>query len=111
MRLDLRALVELGQLLGFAKHRERGLSLRIDANEMPARFGDAEHRLVNLEADHRLDELAVLGKPFLVDLQLVGLHLLAEVEGMKLLLLFRRARIEDRLDFREAGAAGIFHNC
>ena len=33
---------ELGQLLRFAEHLQRGLGLRIDHDQMPAGFGDSE---------------------------------------------------------------------
>ena len=50
------------QLLGLAELRQRELRLRILADQVLARLGDAEQRDVDLEADHRLDEVVVLGE-------------------------------------------------
>src|SRR4051812_16712288 len=49
VRLDLRVLAELGQFLGFAEHLQRRLRLRIDADQVAPRVGDAEHRVIDLE--------------------------------------------------------------
>src|SRR5262245_36965282 len=78
VRLDAAVLAQFGQLLSLAEHRERGLRLRIGAYQMTPRVGDAEHRVVDLEADHRLDEVEVLLEGVFVDLDLVRLQLLAE---------------------------------
>ena len=45
------------------------LRLRIDPDQVTPRVGDAEHRLVDLEADHRPDEVEILLERVFVDLR------------------------------------------
>src|SRR5262252_1203250 len=70
---------QLDELLRFAEHRQRLLRLRVCRDQVAARFRDAEHRVVDLEADHRADEVDVLLERVLVDPNTIRFHLLAEV--------------------------------
>src|SRR5438105_4748119 len=70
---------ELGELLRLAELLQRRLRLRIDADQVTPRVGDAEHGVVDVEAKHRPDEIDVLLEPVLVDSDVVVLQLLPEV--------------------------------
>src|SRR5690349_15201477 len=65
---------EAGQALGLAEEAERVLRLRIVGDEVPAGVLGREERRVDLVADHRPDELAVLRPALGVerDARLVG---------------------------------------
>src|SRR6266545_8314713 len=60
--LRLRTFAQLGELLRLAEHRQPGLRLRIHSNQMTSRVGDAEHGVVDVEPNHRLDEVQILGE-------------------------------------------------
>ena len=74
MRLRPAVLAELGQLLRLAECLQRRLRLRIHRDQVPPRVGDTEDRVINLEADHRLDEIELLRKRVVFDLHVLGLQ-------------------------------------
>src|SRR5262249_16035195 len=73
-----RSLGKRHEPLGFAKHRQRQLGLRIRRNQVAASVGDAKEGFINTKANHRLDEIEVFGKSGFVDLEVIVDELLAE---------------------------------
>src|SRR3954463_10918058 len=68
------AFAHLRELLRFTEILQCGLRLRVDRDQMTPRVCNAEHRVIDLETDHRLDEVEFLGERVFVDLALVALQ-------------------------------------
>src|SRR6266851_5685260 len=97
MRYFRRRIVQREQLLRLAEHAHAELSLRIDGNKPALGFGESKHRLVNPVAHHRLDKVEILLEGVLIDLDAVGLELLAE--------LLQHRVVDDEVE-RDASPAG-----